>query len=57
MKWIAIITRSQYEKTLQREKELAQATPGSKEDDERKLLRMLIKDYEERRLLLNLSIL
>jgi len=48
MKWNAIITKSQYEKTLSRKVELSHALPGSKEEDELALLLILIKDYENR---------
>ena len=48
MKWNAIISRSQYEKALQREKEVAHSRRDPAGEDELRLLRMLIKDYEER---------
>jgi hypothetical protein len=48
MKWNAIITRAQYEKALQREKEIAGSLPGPQEQDELWLLRTLIRDYEKR---------
>jgi hypothetical protein len=46
MKWNAIITKSQYEKALKRASEISNALPGSSENDELLLLRILIKDYE-----------
>jgi hypothetical protein len=48
MKWNAIISRSQYEKALQREKEGSNGRQDPAGEDELRLLRMLIKDYEER---------
>lgn len=48
MKWNAIISRSQYEKAVQREKEVAHGRQDPAGEDELRLLRMLIKDYEER---------
>ena len=48
MKWNAIISRSQYEKSVQREKEITRCQPDPSGEDELQLLRMLIKDYEER---------
>jgi hypothetical protein len=48
MKWNAIITKSQYEKALLREKELNKVIPGSGEKDELLLLRILIRDFEQR---------
>ncbi|MDP4212770.1 MAG: hypothetical protein Q8918_12195 [Bacteroidota bacterium] len=50
MKWNAIITKSQYAKTLLREKEISQGPVSSQDEDELQLLRILIKDYEERQL-------
>ena len=50
MKWNAIITKSQYAKTLLREKEISHGPVSSQEEDELQLLRILIKDYEERQL-------
>ena len=46
MKWNAIITRRQYENAMLREAELSHDV--SAHEDERKLLRLLIKDYEDR---------
>jgi HTH-type transcriptional regulator / antitoxin HigA len=48
MKWNAIITKSQYEKALKRTTELSHTLPGSGDEDELILLRILIKDYENR---------
>ncbi|HCL83305.1 MAG TPA: hypothetical protein DIC22_04980 [Chitinophagaceae bacterium] len=48
MKWNAIITKSQYGKALRREKELNDLIPGSGENDELLLLRILIRDFEQR---------
>lgn len=50
MKWNAIITKSQYAKTLLREEEISHGPASSQEEDELQLLRILIKDYEERQL-------
>jgi len=47
MKWNAIISKSQYEKALRRASEISNALPGSSENDELRLLHILIKDYEE----------
>jgi len=48
MKWNAIITKSQYEKALKRVTEVSPALPGSEDEDELRLLSILIKDYEDR---------
>jgi hypothetical protein len=48
MKWNAIITRSQYEKAVQRAAEINRSLPGACEKDELLLLTILIKDYEQR---------
>jgi|GEM_PF-1221146 HTH-type transcriptional regulator / antitoxin HigA len=48
MKWNAIITKSQYEKALKRVNEISRALPGSEDEDELRLLSILIKDYENR---------
>ena len=50
MKWYAIVTKSQYEKTLQRAEEIARRPAGPQEEDELRLLRFLINDYEKRQL-------
>jgi hypothetical protein len=47
MKWNAIISKSQYEKALRRVSEISNALPGSSENDELRLLHILIKDYED----------
>jgi hypothetical protein len=47
MKWNAIISKSQYEKALKRASEISNALPGSSENDELRLLHILIKDYED----------
>ena len=48
MKWNAIITKIQYEKSLNRATELSHALPGTDEKDELTLLLIMIKDYEQR---------
>ena len=48
MKWNAIISRSQYEKTVRREREISRDHRDPAGEDELRLLRILIKDYEER---------
>jgi len=48
MKWNAIISRSQYEKTVQREREISRGQRDFAGEDELRLLRILIKDYEDR---------
>ena len=48
MKWNALITRIQYENALKRADEIAHALPNSCEEDELILLRIMIKDYEQR---------
>ena len=50
MKWNAIISRSQYEKTVQREREISRGQRDFAGEDELRLLRILIKDYEERQM-------
>jgi hypothetical protein len=47
MKWNAIISKSQYEKALKRASEISNALPGSSDNDELRLLQILIKDYED----------
>ncbi len=47
MKWNAIISKSQYEKAIKRSSEISNALPGTDENDELRLLQILIKDYEE----------
>jgi hypothetical protein len=47
MKWNAIISKSQYEKALKRASEISKALPGSSDNDELRLLQILIKDYED----------
>jgi HTH-type transcriptional regulator / antitoxin HigA len=51
MKWNALITKSQYEKALNRKNEMFYTTPGSPEENEMILLGILIKDYEERHII------
>ena len=48
MKWNAIITKSQYEKALQRSRELNQLLQGAEKNDEQLLLSILIRDFEQR---------
>ncbi len=47
MKWNAIISKSQYEKALKRASEISNSLPGSSDNDELRLLQILIKDYED----------
>jgi hypothetical protein len=47
MKWNAIISKSQYEKAIKRSSEISNALPGTSENDELRLLKILIKDYED----------
>ena len=47
MKWNAIISKSQYEKALRRASEISNSLPGSSDNDELRLLQILIKDYED----------
>ncbi len=47
MKWNAIISKSQYEKAIKRSSEISNALPGTNENDELRLLQILIKDYED----------
>lgn len=47
MKWNAIISKSQYEKAIKRSTEISSALPGTSENDELRLLQILIKDYED----------
>ncbi len=46
MKWNAIISKSQYEKAIKRLSEISNALPGTSENDELRLLQILIRDYE-----------
>lgn len=48
MKWNAIISKSQYEKALQRASEINRGLPEPGEKDELLLLTIMIKDYEQR---------
>jgi hypothetical protein len=48
MQWNALITRIQYENALKRVEEIGHALPNSSEEDELILLRIMIKDYEQR---------
>jgi hypothetical protein len=47
MKWNAIISKSQYEKAIRRASEISNSLPGSRDNDELRLLQILIKDYED----------
>lgn len=46
MKWNAIISKSQYERALKRASEISNSMPGSSDNDELRLLQILIRDYE-----------
>ena len=48
MKWNAIISKLQYEKSVNRAIEIYHAMPGTEEKDELTLLLIMIKDYEQR---------
>jgi hypothetical protein len=50
MKWYAIVTKTQYERSLRRAEEIARRPAGTQEQDELRLLRFLINDYEKRQL-------
>ncbi len=52
MQWIEIKTIEQYKKALARAKEIFHAVPGSKEENELDLLLVLIKDYEDKNIIM-----
>src|SRR5450755_813717 len=52
MRWNVIKTKAQYKKALVRTIEIFHAGPGSKEENELDLLLVLIKDYEDKHIIL-----
>ena len=52
MNWKVIKTKAEYNKALKRTMAIFQAEPGTSEADELELLLVLIKDYEDRHIVL-----
>lgn len=52
MDWKVIKTKVEYNKALKRTMAIFQAEPGTSESDELELLLVLIKDYEEKHIIL-----
>jgi HTH-type transcriptional regulator/antitoxin HigA len=52
MDWKVIKTKSEYNKALKRTMAIFQAEPGTSESDEIELLLVLIKDYEDKHIVL-----
>jgi HTH-type transcriptional regulator / antitoxin HigA len=52
MNWKVIKTKTDYKKALQRTMAIFQAAPGTPESDELELLLVLIKDYEDKHIVL-----
>lgn len=52
MDWKVIKTKSEYNKALKRTMAIFQAEPGTSESDELELLLVLIKDYEDKHIVL-----
>ena len=52
MNWKVIKTKTAYKKALKRTMEIFHAQPGSPEDDELDLLLVLVKDYEDKHIVL-----
>jgi HTH-type transcriptional regulator/antitoxin HigA len=52
MEWKVIKTKSQYNKAIKRTMEIFQAAAGSPETDELELLLVLVKDYEDKHIVL-----
>lgn len=52
MNWKVIKTESQYKKMLKRSMEIFQVAPGTSEADELDLLLVLIKDYEDKHIVM-----
>ena len=52
MEWKVIKTAAQYKKALLRSMEIFQASPGSPEWDELELLLVLVKDYEDKHIVI-----
>ena len=53
MHWTVINTKDQYNKALARTIEIFHASPGSNEENELDLLLALIKDYEDKYIILS----
>jgi len=52
MHWNVIKTKADYKKALKRSIEIFHASPGSKEDNELELLLVLVKDYEDKHIVI-----
>ena len=52
MNWKVIKTKTEYNKALKRTMGIFQAVPGTREADELELLLVLIKDYEDKHIVL-----
>jgi HTH-type transcriptional regulator/antitoxin HigA len=52
MDWRVIKTKAEYNKALKRSMAIFQAEPGTSESDELELLLVLIKDYEDKHIVL-----
>lgn len=52
MQWKVIKTKAEYNRALKRSMSIFQAEPGTSESDELELLLVLIKDYEDRHIVL-----
>ena len=52
MNWKVIKTRTAYNKAIKRTMEIFQAEPGTPEADELELLLVLVKDYEDKHIVL-----
>jgi HTH-type transcriptional regulator/antitoxin HigA len=52
MKWKVIKAKAEYNKALKRTMDIFQAEPGTPEADELELLLVLIKDYEDKNIVL-----
>ena len=52
MDWTVIKTKTEYNKALKRTMAIFQAEPGTSESDEIELLLVLIKDYEDKHIVL-----
>jgi HTH-type transcriptional regulator/antitoxin HigA len=52
MNWKVIKTKTQYNKAIKRTMEIFQAAPGTSEADELDLLLVLIKDYEDKNIVM-----
>ena len=52
MTWKVIKSKGEYKKALQRSMQIFQAVPGTPENDELELLLVLVKDYEDKHIIL-----